>query len=433
MTAENEAWGAPRPTSKLDQLPLVGLLRTYRREWIGGDLRGGISASLVMIPSVIAYAELANLRPEYGLYAALMAMLGYALFASSRQVIAGPDAALALLVASAVGPLAGGDPARTAALAAATALLGGGLMLLAAGLRVGMVADFLSKTVLIGYMTGASLMLVSTQLGKLFGIKLEQQDFFPLLLELAAKLSQTHVLTLCLGLGCLGLLLAARHWIPKLPGALVIVVVALVLSAVFDLERHGVKVIGRVPRGLPLPRLPSVTMADLRELLPGALGIALLTFPDGILLARAFAVKHRYDIHPTQELRALAVANLAAGLFQGFSVGASQSRTTVNYDAGGRTQMASLVSAAVLVLFLLFLTPIINLLPTVALASILAFAGVNLVELSSYRMLRRVSTRAFIIALLVTAGVLVSGVVPGILIGVMLSLVYFLGRLARPP
>ena len=433
MTAENEneAWVAPRATSKLDQLPLVGLLRTYRREWISGDLRGGLSASLVMIPSVIAYAELAGLRPEYGLYAALMAMLGYALFASSRQVIAGPDAALALLVASAVGPLAGGDPTRTAALAAATALLGGGLMLLAAGLRVGMVADFLSQPVLIGYMTGASLILVSTQLGKLFGIKLEQQNFFPLLLELAARLGQTHVLTLCLGLGFLGLLLAARHWIPKLPGALV-VVVALVISAIFDLERHGVKVIGHVPRGLPLPRLPSVTMADLRELLPGALGIALLTFPDGILLARAFAVKNRYDIHPTQELRALAVSNLAAGLFQGFSVGASQSRTAVNDAAGGRTQMASLVSVASLALFLLFLTPLLRPLPMVVLGSILIFAGANLVDVNAYRMLRRISRPAFYIALLVTAGVLVSGVVAGILIGVMLSLVYLLGRLARP-
>jgi SulP family sulfate permease len=193
-----------------------------------------------------------------------------------------------------------------------------------------------------------------------------------------------------------------------------------------------VRVIGPVPRGLPLPRLTSITMSDLRELLPGALGIALLTFPEGILLARAFATKSGYDIRPTQELRALAIANLAAGLFQGFSVGASQSRTTVNHDAGGRTQMASLVSVAALVLFLLFLTPLLRVLPTVALGSILVFAGANLVEIDAYRMLRRISPRAFVLALLVTAGVLIVGVVPGILIGVMLSLVYLLGRLARP-
>jgi sulfate permease, SulP family len=259
------------------------------------------------------------------------------------------------------------------------------------------------------------------------------QAVFPLLLELAAKLGQTHVLTLCLGLGFLGLLLAARHWIPKLPGALVIVVVALVISTVFDLERHGVKVIGHVPRGLPLPRLPSVTMADLRELLPGALGIALLTFPDGILLARAFAVKNRYDIHPTQELCALAVSNFAAGLFQGFSVGVSQSRPTVNDDAGGRTQMASLVAVASLALFLLWLTPLLRPLPTVVLGSILIFAGVNLVDVKAYRMLRRISHPAFYLALLVTAGVWVSGVVPGMLIGAMLSLATCSAGARDPP
>jgi SulP family sulfate permease len=416
----------------LDALPLVALLRTYRREWIAGDLRGGVSASLVMIPSVIAYAELLKLAPEYGLYAALLGMVGYALFASSRHVIAGPDAAIALLVAAGIGPLAGGDPARTAALAAATALLGGALMLLAARLRVGVVADFLSRPVLIGYMSGAALILVSTQLGKLFGVRLEADGFFALLLELGSKVGQTHPLTLGLGLGFVVLLAVSRRLFPRLPGALLVVVVALLVSAAFDLEGHGVKVVGAVPRGLPLPHLPAVSMADLRQLLPTALGIALLTFPDGVLLARAFAAKDRYDIRPTQELRALAVANLAAGLFQGFSVGASQSRTTVNQDAGGRTQMASLVSVAMLALFLLFLTPLIRPLPTVALGSILVFSGVHLVDLEAYRMLRRISLGGFVLALLVTAGVLVVGVVPGILVGVVLSLVYLLGRLARP-
>jgi SulP family sulfate permease len=423
---------APQVNHRLDVIPLFGQLRTYRRQWIGGDLRGGISASIVMIPSVIAYAELANLRPEYGLYAALMAMLGYALFASSRQVIAGPDGAVTLLMASAVVPLAGGDPARTAALSAAIALLGGLIMLLAAGLRVGMVADFLSKPVLIGYMSGAALILVSTQLGKLFGIKLEQQNFFPLLLELASKIRQTHLPTLCLGLSFLGVLIAARHWIPRLPGALLIVVIALGISVALGIEVYGVKVIGHVPSGLPLPRLPPVTMGDLRELLPGALGVALLTFPDSVLLARAFAVKNRYEIRPTQELRALAASNFASGLFQGFSVGGSQSRTTVNDDAGGRTQMASLVAVASMALFLLFLTPLLRPLPTVALSAILIFAGANLVDVAAYQMLYRLSRPAFLVALLVTVGVLVSGMVPGILAGVVLSLVILLGRLARP-
>src|SRR5262249_33556975 len=299
-------------------------------------------------------------------------------------------------------------------------------------LRVGVVADFLSKPVLVGYMSGAALILVSTQLGKLFGLKLVAQDFFPVLAELSGRLGQAHLTTLVLGLRLIRLLAVLRRLAPGVPGALVVFVVALGASALFDLQAHGVKVIGEVPRGLPHLVLPAVSLADLRDLFPGAVGIALLTFPDGILLARAFAAKHRYEVDPGRELRALAVANLAAGLFQGFSVGASQSRTTVNDATGGRTQMSSLIAAGALLLFLLFLTPLLRLLPTAALGAILVFSGVQLVEVREYTRLYRIARRAFFLALLVTASVLIVGVVPGILVGVMLSLVILLGRLARP-
>jgi len=413
-------------------LPVAGQLRGYRREWLRGDLVGGVSACVVMIPSVIAYADLVGLPPTSGLYAALAAVVGYALFASSRQVIAGPDAAIALLVVSAVGPLSGGNPARAAALSAATALLGGALMLIASRLRVGVVADFLSKPVLVGYMSGAALILVSTQLGKLFGLKLRAQDFFPLLAELARRVGQTHLPTLGLGLGLILLLAALRRLAPRAPGALVASVVALAASAFFDLAGHGVKVIGDVPRGLPRFVLPAVSVGDLRDLFPAAVGIALLTFPDGVLLARALAARHRDHVDPEQELRALAVANLAAGFFQGFSVGASQSRTTVNEASGARTQLSSLFAAGALLLFLLFLTPLLRLLPTAALGAILVYAGIRLVEVQEYVRLYRVAPRSCFVAVLVTASVLVVGVVPGILVGVMLSLVVLLARLARP-
>jgi len=415
-----------------DTIPLLGVLRSYKLEWIGGDLRGGLTACIVMIPSVIAYANLGNLPAEQGLYAALVGMLAYALFASSRQVIAGPDAALTLLMAAAVGPLAGGDPARVAALSAATALRGGVTMLLAAALRVGIVADFLSKPVLIGYMTGAAAILVSTQMGRFLGIRLEHHGFFAILAELAGRIHETHLPTLFLGLGFLILLAVASRWFPRVPGALLVVAVALTLAAFVDLEGLGLAVVGQVPAGLPGPRLPAVRLDELCLLFPGAIGVALLTFPDAILLARGFAVKNRYALRPAQELLALAVSNLAAGSFQGFSVGASQSRTSVNDAAGGRTQVASLIAAASLALFLLFLTPMLRPLPLVALSAILIFAGVKLIDVSAYGMLRRISRPGFLIAVLVTAGVLVSGVVSGILIGVTMSLVLVLGRLARP-
>ena len=416
-----------------DVLPIVGLFGTSRGESLRGDVIGGISACIVMIPSVVAYADLAGLPPAHGLYAALAGMLGYAVFASSRQVIAGPDAAITLLVASAVGPLAGGDPARTAVLCAATAVIGGTIMLVAARLRLGMIADFLSKQVLVGYMTGAALILVSTQLGKLFGLTLHQHDFFPLLVELAGKLRETHVPTLALGIGFLALLGLLRAVAPRLPGTLVVFTLAIAASAAFGLEALGITVVGVVPSGLPHPTLPVIARADLRDLFPGAIGIALLTFPDGILLARAFASKNGYDVRPEQELRALAVANLAAGLFQGFPVGASQSRTTVNDAAGGRTQLASLVAAAALLPFLLLLTPVLRLLPMVALGAIVIFAGAQLIDLDQFARLYRISRLSFVNALLVTLGVLVIGVVPGIVVGVMLSLIVLLGRLARPP
>jgi SulP family sulfate permease len=385
-----------------------------------------------MIPSVIAYAELAGLTPVQGLYAALTAMVAYAMFASSRHVISGPDAAITLLVASTVGPLAGDDPHRAAALAAATALLGGMLMLLAARLQAGVVADFLSKPVLVGYLTGAALILVSTQLGKLFGIRVAQREFFPLLGELLQRLQETHALTFWLGIGFIAVLAILRRMAPRVPGVLVVSVFALLLSACFDLSAHGVQVVGDVPRGLPAFEWPLISLRDLRELIPGAVGIAMLTFPEGILLARAFASRNDYEVRPNQELAALAAANLAAGLFQGFSVGASQSRTTVGESVGGKSQVASIVAAGALALFLIFLTPLLRQLPVVALAAILIFAGWHLIELREYRSLIRISPLGFGLAIIVAIGVLIVGVVPGIVIGVMISLVYLLVRLARP-
>jgi sulfate permease, SulP family len=407
-------------------------LRDYPRPWLASDVLAGISVCVVMIPSVIAYAELAGLGPARGLYAALAGMIGYAVFASSRQVIAGPDAAVSLLVASAVAPLAAGDPSRAAMLAGVTALLAGGLMLLAASLRAGIVADFLSKPVLVGYLTGAAMILISTQLGKLLGIRTTERDFFPLLAEIVRRLGETHWLTLILGAGLIVLLDLLRRLVPRVPGALAVFVVALVIGSVFDLRDRGVRVIGDVPRGLPAFHLPIVSLDDIHTLFPAAVGIAMLTFPEGVLLARAFASKNRYQIRPNQELVALAAANVASGLFQGFSVGASQSRTAVSDATGGKSQLVSLVAAGTLALFLLFLTPLLRPLPAVALGSILIFAGMHLIELREYRTLMKVSSKGFWLSLVVAAGVLVVGVVPGILIGVMASLVYVLGRLARP-
>ncbi len=413
-------------------VPIIGALRAYNASFLRADLIAGVSVCVVMIPSVIAYAELAGLPPQHGLYAALAGMIGYALFASSRQVIAGPDAALTLLLATAIGPLVAGDPARASTLAALTAFLGGAIMLLAAAFRIGAIADFLSKPVLVGYMSGAALSLASTQLGKLFGITLESHDFFPLLWDLAGRLDETHWLTFTLGAGFIAILEVLRRISPKIPGALIVCIVAVGVSAAFDLQSRGVRVVGELTQGLPRPSLPIASLDELRALLPGALAIALLTFPEGILLARAFGAKNRYEIRPNQELVALAAANFAAGAIQGFSVGASQSRTVINDATGGKTQMVSLFAAALLVAFLFVLTPALKALPTVALAAILISAGIHLIEVREYKTFLKISRGAALVALVVALGVLLVGVIPGILIGVAMSFIYLLARLSRP-
>ncbi|MBI1825108.1 MAG: SulP family inorganic anion transporter [Planctomycetes bacterium] len=414
-------------------IPKFRFLRSYQWQWFRSDLVAGISVCVIMIPSVIAYAELAELPPAHGLYAALAGMVGYAFFASSPQVVAGPDAALTLLVAGAIGPLAGGDASKAAALAAVTALMGGLLMLLAARLRAGVIADFLSKPVLVGYLTGAALILVSTQLGKLFGIRSTEHDFFPVIAEIVRRIRETHRVTLGLGVGLIATLAVLRRFAPRIPGALVVSVVAILLSVSLDLAGHGVRVLGEMPRGLPSFAFPIVSLREIRELIPAAAGIVMLTFPEGILLARAFAAKNGYEVRANQELIALAASNISAGLFHGFSVGASQSRTVVADSVGGKSQVVSLVAAAALALFLLFLTPLLRQLPTVALAAILVFAGWHLIELREYRTLLKLTPLGFGLAIVVALGVLIIGVVPGIVLGVMISLVYLLARLARPP
>lgn len=414
------------------RLPLAQTLSGYRREWLIADLIGGLSVCVVMVPSVVAYAGLAGLPPVQGLYAALLGMVGYAIFASSRHVIVGPDAALTLLVAAAIAPFTVADPSRAPVLAAALAIIGGVLLLATALLRAGVAADLLSRPVLVGYLTGASLILISTQLGKFFGVSLQEKDFFAIVTELVRRRPEIHGWTTWLGIGLVLLQLVLRAAAPKVPVALVVFVVAIGFSLAIDLPARGVALVGTVESGLPRPAIPWIQASELVALVPGALGLALLTIPESILLARAFSARHRYEIKPNQEIAAIGVANVLAGSFQGFSVSASQSRTSVNDSAGGKTPISGFVAAGGLVLVLLFLTPLLARLPSVALAAILVVAGAQLIEFRQYRALLRFTKGAFVLALVVMLGVLVLGVVQGIMLGIAISLVQLIGRLARP-
>ena len=414
------------------RIPLLETLRGYRREWFRHDFIAGLTVCVVMIPSVIAYAELVHLPPIAGLYAAFAASIGYALFASSRHVIAGPDAAIGLLAGSAILPLAGGDAARTAMLAAELALLSGAVLWLAAKLHLGAIADLLSRPVLIGYLNGASLILVSTQLGKLFGIKLEGEEFFNLLYTLYVKIGSAHVPTFVFGVVLIAFLVAIGRFLPRIPGALAASAVAIVAAMLFNLDATGIAMVGQVPSGIPQPALPSVMLSDITALAPAAVAIAFLAFSDGILLAQTFADKNRYEIDPNQELVALGASNMVAGMLQGFPVSASQSRSSIVDASGGKTQVAQLIAAGGLLLFLIFFTGLIAMLPKVALGAILIVTALGMLEVASLSALYRIDRKDFWLAIAVMVSILVAGVVPGIILGMLLSLIGVLVEISRP-
>jgi SulP family sulfate permease len=414
-------------------LPGLRLLIAYDRSWWRHDLTAGLVVTLVLIPSAIAYADLAKCQPIAGLYAALGGMVAFALFTSSRHVITGPDAAVAILVGAAVGPLSNGDAGQVVVLSTWLTLLVAIILLVAGWLKLGGIADFLSNPVMLGFMNGAAVVIIISQIGKLCGISLHEDNSLQRLLEWGSRLAETDRRTLAIGLGGIGLLAALRWLRPKVPGTIVIFAAALVAGRCFDFAGMNMAVIGAVDTSIPTPVPPELSLADLGRLLTAALGLALLIFPEGILLGQAMANRHNYEINPDRELVALGTANLAAGLFRSFAVGGSQSRTLLNSATGGRSQMVSLIAAVLLVGFMYFLASWIATLPTVAIASILIFTGLTLIDVAGLQRLYRQHRQSAWVALFTSVGVVVFGVLPGILVGVVLSLLKVLSQTVRPP
>lgn len=423
---------APRGSALARWLPGLAQLAAYPRGALRGDMVAALSVCMVMIPSVLAYAELVGVRPATGLYAALAAMLAYGLLAPGRRVIVGPDTTIALLAGSVIAPLALGDPGRAAALAAMLAIACGALLLLAGRLRLGDIADLLSTPVLVGYANGAALVLIGTQLPMLLGVKLPRDAFFLRAFDALRALPDAQISTLTLGIVLIAVMLAVPRLLPRAPAPLVACALAIAASLVLDLPARGVAHLQPVAAGLPVPSVPAFTLTDLSTLAPGALALALLVFAEGILLARTLGDRHREAVAPDRELIALGAGNVAAGLVSGFPVGASTSRSVTADVAGGATQLAQFLAAALLLAFVLFLTPTLDVLPRVALAAILIAAGVRLFDVAGLRSLWQLDVRAFGLAWAVTLGVLVLGVLPGVLLGVALSLARVLIEVARP-
>ncbi len=380
----------------------------------------------------MAYAELAGLSPVAGLYALLLPAVAYALFGSSRQLIVGPEGALALLVVAAVAPLAGGDATTYALIAGMLAVMVGLLAVVARIIRLGWIADYFSRAVLVGYLHGIAIVLVCGQLGKLFGLSIDAADPLPQLREFARELGSTHGLTVAVGFVSLAALLALRRWLPKLPGALVVVVLGIATSAIFGLAQHGVAVVGHIPSGLPSFRWPSVGLHTSLDLLPSAIGIFAVGYADAILTARSFAGRNGQHVDANQELLAIGAANVAAGVTQGFPVGASGSRTAVNEQIGGRTQFVGIAAAVVTALVLLFLTAPVAKLPKACLGAVIVAAAIGLIEPAAWKALARAGRSQVVIAAATLVGVVVFGVLQALVVAVAMSIVEVLMRSAKP-
>lgn len=412
--------------------PGVVWMRAYQRADLRYDLIAGVTLAAVILPVAMAYGQLAGLPPIVGVYASIMPLLAYALFGSSRLLVLGPDTSTAALVGAAVLPLAGGDAVHAMALAAGLALLVGGMCLVAGAARLGFIADFLSKPILVGYINGLALSVIAGQLGKVFGAPIARGDFFGQIFELLTNLSRTNLASLAIGAGTLVLIVGLRRVAPRVPGPLIAVAGATALVSVFQLDAYGVAIIGRIPPGLPAPRVPAVSLAELAAMLPEALGITLLTFSDTILNARVFGARNGYVVRSNRELIGLGAGNIAAALSQGFAVSASGTRTAVNEAAGGRTQLAGVTAAATLGLILLFLTGPLSRFPVAALGGALIAVILPLLDFAALRQLYRLRRGEFAVALVTLLGVLTVGLLPGLAIAVTLSFLLVLARAVRP-
>ena len=410
---------------------LAALLR-YRREDLPHDLAAGLSVAAVTVPVSIAHAQLAGFEPVVGLHASVLPLVAYAVFGTSRQLMVGTGAPAAAIVASALAPLAAGAAALYQSLAVVLCVFVGLLCIGGRFLRLGALAEFLSRPILVGFMNGVALSIVLGQLGALSGVGIEAGGILPRLVEFVQRLPQAHGPTLALGLSSLALLLAwPRAW-SRVPAALVALLVAAAAVHWLGLEQAGVRTLGEVPNGLPTPQWPAVPAALLPTLLAEAAGLALVSYSTMMLAARSFADRNRYEVDADRELAALGTANLAAALSQGFAVTGTSSRTAVGEAAGGRTQATGLVCAAVLTLLLLFFTGPLRFVPSAAIAAVLVGAGLKLIDLRELKAILRIDPQEFWLSIAATIGVVVFGPINAILLVIALSLLRFVRLKSRP-
>jgi high affinity sulfate transporter 1 len=414
-------------------LPGVARLRRFERAWLRGDLVAGCTVAAYLIPQVMAYAEVAGLPPVAGLWAIIGSLAVYAVLGSSRQLSVGPESTTALMTAAAVAPLAAGDPARYATLAATLAVLVGALCLLAWLLRLGFLAELLSRPVLIGYLAGVAVIMVIGQLGKVTALRVPAtSSALGEVASIASHLSGLNWPTVGIAAAVLVLLVAGTHWYPRAPVPLGVMLLAAGAVAALHLRAYGVAVIGAVPGGVPVPSFPGPDATDLAALLLPALGVTVVGYTDNILTGRAFATRRGHSIDPNQELLALGAANIAAATMRGFPVSSSGSRTVIADSLGSRSQLYSLVALVAVAFTLLVGRGVLAGFPVAALGALVIWAAARLVDIAEFRRLARFRLSELLLALATTAGVLAFDILYGVLVAVGLSMLDLLRRVARP-
>jgi high affinity sulfate transporter 1 len=412
-------------------LPGVKAVRTYRRSWLRSDIVAGVVLSTLLIPQGMAYAELAGLPAITGLYTTILCLLGYAVFGPSRILVLGPDSSLGPMIAATILPivLAGGSPERAVAYASMLALMVGVIMTVAGVAKLGFVADLLSKPTRIGYMNGLAITILVSQLPKLFGFSVDANGLVNETVGFVKGLAAGEAITasVLIGLLSFAIIMALKKWLPKIPGVLVAVVTAIALASLLGLAGKSVSLVGTLPKGFPPLTVPDV-FSDIPLLLAGALGISLVALTDTISTASAFAARSKQEVNGNGEMIGIGAANIAAGLFQGFPVSTSGSRTAVAEQTGAKTQLAGVVGAAVIILMLLFVPGLLRNLPQPTLAAVVIAASLSLADIPGSVRLWRQRRAEFLLMLAAFLGVAFLGVLQGIAIAVALSIFYVFKR-----
>jgi high affinity sulfate transporter 1 len=413
-------------------VPGIRSARTYQRGWLRRDLVAAIVLSALLVPQGMAYAELAGLPAITGLYTTVVCLVAYAAFGPSPYLVLGPDSSLGPIIAAVILPLAAGSMERAVGLAGALALLVGAIAIGAGLARLGFVSDLLSQPVRLGYMAGLAVVIVVGQLPQLFGFEIDGGNVLVVIHEFVTNLDQTNLYALGVGLLALGIIVGLKRSRPALPGILIGVVIAIVLSVLLDLASRGVDVVGVLPQGFPVPSLPAVELSDLPLLVGGAIGITLVAVGDTVSVSAGFASKRGTELDTDQEIVAIGAANVAAGFFQGFPVSTSSSRTAVADQAGAKTQLTGLAAAGLVLAMLLFAPGTVQWLPMSVLSAVIIVAGATLLDRIGIRRLWHVRRSEFAVAAICFLGVTLVGVLEGIVIAVVVAVFQIFIRAWQP-